>query len=231
MNTLSEIIGKSYMLYAMTGIFLLGVISRFFLNLTYRGLLRDIGNLPAPQSRILKQIKLKYESCDKLDMQICNTEAFVKKNLYEYRVCGTSVRAMEKILGQAMFFGMLTGIGAAIFATLAGLDKNVIIVHIAATVFGAALLFNYDRLSDIAYKRQVVETGLVDFLENHLQMHFLAQERAEAEESVNAFETVEEKAEGKLVDFMEARRSEEKEIEASVEDNLIIEEVLKEFFG
>lgn len=231
MNTLSEIIGKSYMLYAMTGIFLLGVISRFFLNLTYRGLLRDIGNLPAPKSRILKQIKLKYESCDKLDMQICNTEAFVKKNLYEYRVCGTSVRAMEKILGQAMFFGMLTGIGAAIFATLAGLDKNVIIVHIAATVFGAALLFNYDRLSDIAYKRQVVETGLVDFLENHLQMHFLAQERAEAEESVNAFETVEEKAEGKLVDFMEARRSEEKEIEASVEDNLIIEEVLKEFFG
>lgn len=229
MNTLSEIIGKSYMLYAMTGIFLLGVISRFFLNLTYRGLLRDISNLPAPKSRILKQIKLKYESCDKLDMQICNTEAFVKKNLYEHRVCGTSLRTMEKILGQAIFFGMLTGISAAIFATLAGLDKNVIIVHIAATMFGAALLFNYDRLSDIAYKRQVVETGLEDFLENHLQMHLMAQERVK--EAERDYENEEERAEGKLVDFMEARRSEEKEIEASVEDNLIIEEVLKEFFG
>lgn len=229
MNTLSEIIGKSYMLYAMTGIFLLGVISRFFLNLTYRGLLRDISNLPAPKSRILKQIKLKYESCDKLDMQICNTEAFVKKNLYEHRVCGTSLRTMEKILGQAMFFGMLTGISAAIFATFAGLDKNVIIVHIAATMFGAALLFNYDRLSDIAYKRQVVETGLEDFLENHLQMHLMAQERVKEVE--RDYENEEERAEGKLVDFMEARRNEEKEIEASVEDNLIIEEVLKEFFG
>lgn len=231
MNTLSEIIGKSYMLYAMTGIFLLGVISRFFLNLTYRGLLRDVGNLPAPKSRILKQIKLKYESCDKLDMQICNTEAFVKKNLYEHRVCGTSLRTMEKILGQAMFFGTLAGVGTAIFAMLAEFDRSVIIVHIAATVFGAALLFNYDRLSDISYKRQVVETGLVDFLENHLQMHFLAQERAEAEEAENIAETAEEKTEGKLVDFMEVRRSEAKEIEAAVEDNLIIEEVLKEFFG
>jgi len=128
-----------------------------------------------------------------------------------------------------LFFGMLTGIGAAIFATLAGHDKNVIIVHIAATAFGAALLFNYDRLSDIAYKRQVVETGLVDFLENHLQMHFQAQERAEEAES--DYESEEERTEGKLVDFMEARRFEEKEMEASIEDNLIIEEVLKEFFG
>lgn len=243
MNILSEIIGKSYMLYAMAGVFFLGIVSRFFLNLAYRSLLKDIGNLPTPRSRILKQIKLKYESCDKLDMQISNTEAFVRKNLYEHRVCGLSLRAIEKILGQAMFFGVLIGVSTAIFAMLTEMETRVVIVHIATTLLGAALLFNYDKLSDISYKRQVVETGLVDFLENHLQMHLAAPERGEAAEQ-----------EGKVIDFAESSRrmendkvpeednqveigngdvfkSKENGEEEAIDDNRIIEEVLKEFFG
>lgn len=244
MNELVEIISKSYVLYAMAGIFLLGIVSRFFLSLIYRGLQRDIGNMPTPKKKILKQIKLKYESCDKLDMQISNTEAFVKKNLCEYKVCGISLRAIEKILGQAMFFGVLIGVTAVVFAVTVELESRVVIVHIATTVLGAALLFNYDKLSDISYKRQVVETGLVDFLENHLQMHLQAQERGEVAEQ-----------EGKVIEFAgNTRRLEngkvlaeeelseigggavlksedDKDEEATIDDNRIIEEVLKEFFG
>lgn len=245
MNESAEIISEGYVLYAMAGIFLLGIVSRFFLSLIYRSLQRDIGNLPAPKKRILKQIKLKYESCDKLDMQICNTEAFVRKNLCEYGVCGISLRAIEKILGQAMFFGVMAGVTAAVFSVAAELESRVIIVHIAATILGAALLFNYDKLSDISYKRQVVETGLVDFLENHLQMHLQAQERGKAAEQ-----------EGKVINFAESGRKKETEDElledilqkaekegamkpegeaderkTAIEDNRIIEEVLKEFFG
>lgn len=245
MKELVEIISKSYVLYAIAGIFLLGIMSRFFLSLIYRGLQRDIGNMPVPRKKILKQIKLKYESCDKLDMQICNTEAFVRKNLCEYRVCGITLRAIEKILGQAMFFGVMTGVTAAVFAAAVELESRVIIVHIAATILGAALLFNYDKLSDISYKRQVVETGLVDFLENHLQMHLQAKERGKAAEQ-----------EGKVINFAESGRRKETDNEPSedilqktekngvpgpedeadetrtaVEDNRIIEEVLKEFFG
>ncbi len=245
MNELVGIISKSYVLYAMAGIFFLGIVSRFFLSLIYRGLQRDIGNMPTPKKKILKQIKLKYESCDKLDMQISNTEAFVRKNLCEYRVCGISLRAIEKILGQAMFFGVLIGVTAVVFAVMVELESRIIIVHIATTVLGAALLFNYDKLSDISYKRQVVETGLVDFLENHLQMHLQAQERGEAAEQ-----------EGKVIEFAGSSRRMESdkvlledvssetekrsaipledddgEVEAVVDDNRIIEEVLKEFFG
>ena len=116
MNELMGIISKNYVLFAMTGIFFLGILSRIFLSLVYRGLQRDIGNMPTPGKAILKQIKLKYENCNKLDMQISNTEVFVKKNLYEYRVCGMSLRAIEKILGQAMFFGVLIGVTAVVFA-------------------------------------------------------------------------------------------------------------------
>lgn len=244
MNELVEIISKSYVLYAMAGIFFLGIMSRFFLSLIYRGLQRDIGNMPTPKKKILKQIKLKYESCDKLDMQISNTEVFVRKNLCEYRVCGISLRAIEKILGQAMFFGVLIGVTAVVFATVVKLESRVVIVHTATTVLGAALLFNYDKLSDISYKRQVVETGLVDFLENHLQMHLQAQERSEAAEQ-----------EGKVIEFAgNSRRLENgkvlaeeelsvtgdgavlksegnKDEEVTIDDNRIIEEVLKEFFG
>lgn len=245
MKELVEIISKSYVLYAMAGIFFLGIVSRFFLNMIYRSLYKDVGNMPTPRKKILKQIKLKYESCDKLDMQISNTEAFVKKNLHEYRVCGISLRAFEKILGQAMFFGVLIGVTAAVFAMMAELERGVVFVHIAATILGAALLFNYDKLSDIAYKRRVVETGLVDFLENHLQMHLLAQERGEAAQQ-----------EGKVIDFagsskriegdkenlgedtseagmrnMTQSGAESEKNEEAIDDNRIIEEVLREFFG
>lgn len=217
MNILSEIIGKSYMLYVMAGVFFLGIISRFFLNMAYRSLLKDIGNLPTPRSKILKQIKLKYESCDKLDMQISNTEAFVRKNLYEHRACGISLRAIEKILGQAMFFGVLVGVSTVIFAVFAELENRVVIVHIATTLLGAALLFNYDKLSDISYKRQVVETGLVDFLENHLQMHLMAAERGEDLSDTGS------------VTVLQSEENNNKEV--PIDDNRIIEEVLKEFFG
>jgi len=245
MNELVEIISKSYVLYAMAGVFFLGIVSRFFLNMIYRSLYKDVGNMPTPRKKILKLIKLKYESCDKLDMQISNTEAFVKKNLYEYRVCGISLRAFEKILGQALFFGALIGVTATVFAMMVELESGVVFAHAATTILGAALLFNYDKLSDIAYKRRMVETGLVDFLENHLQMHFLAQERGEAAEK-----------EGKIIDFAgSSKRFEsdkedlsevspesgiksaaqsgenDSETENVVDDNRIIEEVLREFFG
>lgn len=244
MNELMGIISKNYVLFAMTGIFFLGILSRIFLSLVYRGLQRDIGNMPTPGKAILKQIKLKYENCNKLDMQISNTEVFVKKNLYEYRVCGMSLRAIEKILGQAMFFGVLIGVTAVVFAAVVEIESRVVIVHIVTTLLGAALLFNYDRLSDISYKRQVVETGLVDFLENHLQMHLQVAERSEVAEQ-----------EGKVIEFAgNTRRLEngkvsaeedlsitgggavlksedDKDEEKTIDDNRIIEEVLKEFFG
>lgn len=255
MDMLLKIISKNYVLYAMTGIFLAGVLSRFFLCTVYRRLQRDIYRLPASKSHIIKLIKLRYESSSMLDMQISNTEAFVKKNLYGYRVCGISLRAAEKFLGQAMFFCALLGASTSILGLLMEMDSIISIVHIMAAALFSLLLYNYDRISDIDYKRQVAETGIIDFLENHLQSAILSQSKDE-----------ELKQECKIIDFtgngkktgqeadyeqdgkggdeesvvmgneesvleMNDVEAEENKKMSDINNNRIIEEVLKEFFG
>jgi len=109
---LVKIICNNYLLYALMGVFVLGVLSRLILVALYNSLRRSTYNMAGSNNKLLKQVKLKYESYDKLEFPVTNAMAFTKRAMYEYRVCGMSLRFLEKFLGQAMFWCVAIGVTA-----------------------------------------------------------------------------------------------------------------------
>lgn len=237
MREIFDIVNRGYILYVMTGIFLFGIVCGLFLNCVYYYIEKDVYGLSLPKGKLVKQIKLKYESCKELGMEIKNTKVFVRKSIYEHRACGMHLHMIENIQGQAVFWGLIVGIVTSVYAFSMKMGQNIVITYISTTGVFAAILYSSIKLSDIKYKKEMVETGILDLLENHVNTHVLCN---------NQNKYIQEKEENKVLEFkaddilnignnsLEEKHDKEKddnEAKNTIENNIIIEEVLREFFG
>lgn len=177
-----EIICSNYLLYTLMGVFVFGVLSRLILVAVYNGLKRSTYNMSSSNNKLLKQIKLKYESYDKLEIPVTNTEAFTKRALYEYRVCGMSLRFFEKLLGQALFWCITIGTVAIGCGYFLKLPSDTIMLYAASTVIFSVLLYNIDKVSDVQYTRENIEVCIIDFLENHIRERLPEEEEVDTQE-------------------------------------------------
>ena len=222
-----EIICNNYLLYTLMGVFVLGVLSRLILVIGYNGLRRSTYNMSNPDNRLLKQIKLKYESYDKLEIPITNTVAFTKRAMYEHRICGMSLRFLEKVLGQALFWCVTIGVLAVGSGYFLDISVDVIVLYGVSSALFSVLLYNIDKVSDIEYVRENIEICIVDFLENHMRGRLPDEEEISAQESCLS-EEQEEYMED--VNIAAAVTESDNDKKAAEEENNIIEEVLSEIF-
>lgn len=214
-----EIICNNYLLYTLMGVFVLGVLSRLILVAAYNSLRRSTYSMTSPANKLLKQIKLKYESYDKLDFPVTNAVAFTKRAMYEYRVCGLSLRFLEKILGQAMFWCVVIGVTAVGCGYFFDIPKDIMVLYGVSAVLFCVILYNIDKVSDIEYSRENIEMCIVDFLENHIRERL--PEEAVEPQVIEEPEDYEEEALGREVVAA---------VEKADDGNKIIEEVLSEIF-
>lgn len=220
-----KIICNNYLLYALMGVFVLGVLSRLILVAAYNSLRRSTYNMAGSNNKLLKQVKLKYESYDKLEFPVTNAMAFTKRAMYEYRVCGMSLRFLEKFLGQAMFWCVAIGVTAVGCGYFFDIPTDTMVLYGVSAVLFSVLLYNIDKVSDIDYARENIEICIVDYLENHIRER-LQEEVVEAQ-AIGELEDVGEEALGKAVRAAVEEVDRGKEV---ADDNKIIEEVLNEIF-
>lgn len=220
-----KIICSNYLLYALMGVFVLGVLSRLVLVAAYNGLRRSTYNMAGSNNRLIKQVKLKYESYDKLEFPVTNAVAFTKKAMYEYRICGMSLRFLEKFLGQAMFWCVVIGVTAVGCGYFFDIPTDTMVLYGVSAVLFSVLLYNIDKVSDIDYARENIEICIVDYLENHVRERL--QEKAVETQAIDEPEDMGEEALGNAVKVAVEEADKEKKV---TDDNRIIEEVLNEIF-
>ncbi len=221
-----KIICNNYLLYALMGVFVLGVLSRLLLVSVYNSLKRSTYNMTGSGNKLIRQIKLKYESRDRLELPAAaNALAFTKRLMYEYRVCGMSLRFLEKLLGQAIFWCVIIGVTAVGCGYFFDIPVDTVVLYGVSSILFSVLLYNIDKISDIEYSRENIEMCIVDFLENHVRERI-----REDSVEIQSFDENEdgEKPLGKAVEAVSENRQSEK-ITAEDKDK-IIEEVLSEIF-
>jgi len=223
---LVEIICKNYLLYTLMVVFVLGVLSRLILVAAYNSLRRSTYNMGNPDNKLLKQIKLKYESYDKLNMPVTNAAAFTKKAMCEYRVCGMSLRFLEKFLGQALFWCIAIGLVAVGCGYFFSISTEILVLYGVSAALFCVLLYNIDKVSDIEYSREVIEVYIVDYLENRMHERLMEEEAVLPQEILpesGVLADIEEEAIKEAVKMSDDRCRED-------DENKIIEDVLNEIF-
>lgn len=144
----------------------IGVFSKLIMRITLGRMVKAAGNMDKSNHKLMRLVRAKFEHASMLSDRVQNVEAFVKKYVYEYRVCGMRLHAFQNF-GKAMIwvsvaFGVI-GLAASYSVYGAGEQMLQYGVWAIASVFILCMLH---MSGDEKYRLQMAENYMVDYLEN-----------------------------------------------------------------
>lgn len=165
---LQEILEGSVLLYVMAALCAFGVLSKLAVWISYRRLMKATQNMSASKNTLTTQLRLKFENCYKLNLNVQNVPAFVDKYLQKYKVCGMRVHTAGRILQVMLLLNGMIGVAGCAGIIWLGLDIPYLVRDAAAAVLSVMVLYLIDYMLDVEDKREIVVTNLQDYLDNVL---------------------------------------------------------------
>ncbi len=232
---LKEILEGRALLYAMIVICGAGVISKLAVWISYRRLTKATENIAASKNALTRQLKLKFENCYKLNLNVQNVPAFVDKYLQSYKVCGIRVHTANRILPSAAFLTAVLGAAAAFFSYWLDMGARQIVFYGAVSALGVLILGFAASFLDIRDNREMAVTNLQDYLENKLTNRLqheyddgAAKNLVEEKEAVNLLKQG--KAQTAAASLkIKKPKAEKKPKDDSINEEEVIREILREF--
>ncbi len=166
---IQEWFDKRIFLYIILGICSLGFLIKFILSMKYRMLIRASKKMGTSKNRLMRVLRLKFETCYKLKIGVNNVDTFVDKYVYRYRFCGLLLYTWETISGELIILSVLSGSVFSILGLLEECGINDILSTLIAGVLGALVLISYDHFINLNTKRKVLKVNIRDYLENFLK--------------------------------------------------------------
>lgn len=152
-----------FVLGAAVGI---GALSKLITRITLGKMVKAAGNMDKSNHKLVRLVRAKFEHASMLSDRVQNVEAFVKKYVYEYRVCGMRLYSFQN-LGKAMIWisviAGVIGIGASYSAY--GVGEQMLQYGVWA-VASVVILCMLHISGDEKYRLQMAENYMVDYLEN-----------------------------------------------------------------
>ena len=134
----------------------------------YQNLITETDNMSSTTNKLLKQCKLKFANCYRLNAGVANISVFVDKFINRLSIGKFTFRMLYHMSGQLMLLSVFfAGLGACI-SIVAGASLGQILPYYIVSLFGLYLYFSVSTLVDIKGKRQVLKVNLMDYLENHM---------------------------------------------------------------
>ena len=159
------------------------------LGVIFYKLINDSDNMATMENNLLKQCKLKFINCYKLNGRMLNTSVYVDKFISRIRIMGISLIRFSHLAGQLMMLSVLVT-GISICVSLAGGDTLFqIIPYYLVSILGLYLYFSVSGIVDIPGKKLLLKTNLVDYLENHLLPRLEMENESEKNEPGKTGET------------------------------------------
>ncbi|WP_099467350.1 hypothetical protein [Konateibacter massiliensis] len=211
-------------------------------TLIYIRLMEESENVPASKNKLIKQMKLKFENCHKLNLGVNNVHIFVNKYMYKHKVGKISMYHYNRIPIVAAWLCGTAGIASGCICYLANYSVKMGALYEIYGIGSILILKLVDVILDTDYKRNVVYTNLVDFFENSLQNHLthevvnvgaITEEEREMLEEIPAISEVKRENKEVLLHYHKKDKNKKPDTETSLDSNAqaIIEDVLTQFLS
>jgi len=157
---------------AMMGISIFLLVCSLFtmimIGVLYQNLISETDNMSSTANKLLKQCKLKFANCYRMNSGVANISVFVDKFLNRLSIGRFTFRSLYHMSGQLMLLSVFfAGLGAC-FGIVAGESVGEILPYYIVSLFGLYLYFSISSAVDIKGKISILKTNLVDYLENHM---------------------------------------------------------------
>lgn len=158
---------KQYGAVYVTALFcVMEILSRGMLSHTYRRLIRAAEDMGRSDHRLMKSLRMKFDTFYRLKIGVADVNIFVERYLQHYRVLGLRLRTWESVGNLCMLLSMITGLGGAVCAMAMELDRTAVFSSLFAGIFGNGLILAFDCLYEIQNKRELLRIDMMDFLAN-----------------------------------------------------------------
>lgn len=215
---MSEFFNQKLLTGIVISLLLLSILCQIMIGVVYQNMIKETDNMAATENRLLKQCKLKFTNCYQLNAGVTNIPIFVEKFINRLRIGGISLTAVSHLSGQLMLL--------SVFVAGVGVCKGIIedntigslLPYYIVSFFGLYIYFSVSSLVDANGKRKILQTNIIDYLENNMLGHLrYVPEREAAHNPAQPEQTVPKSKETAKKAFFSKNEEEE------------LEELLKEF--
>lgn len=231
---LQEILNSRNLLYVMAVVCAVGIISKLGVWISYRRLMKATDNMSASKNALTRQLKLKFENCYKLNLNVQNVPVFVDKYLQKYKVFGIRVHTANRLLQIALLLSAGMGVVACTGVIWFEMSMKMLVLYGAVAILSVLALYLTEYMLDIEDKKEIAVTNLQDYLENVLtnRLHHEYEEEP-GKELVKETEAVELLKQGKAQTAaakLKVKKSKSKKPKKdSIDEEEVIREILREF--
>lgn len=156
---------------AVVGMFtflVLSILVRLILAYIYQDMIREAENMSTTNHKMLKQCKLKFSNCCKLNRGVLNTPVFVEKFLNRLALGKLPLDTVYHLSGQFMLLSVVfSGIGVCRQIANGSMVGEILPFYLFCLI-GIYLYFMISSMVDVPGKKNYLKVNLVDYLENHL---------------------------------------------------------------
>ncbi|NLJ96640.1 MAG: hypothetical protein GX321_05760 [Clostridiales bacterium] len=163
---IKSLYNDNYIIYGFVVLCGLGFLVRLMINMVYIYLVNESDKLGNTNNRLLKHMKMKFETCYKLNIGVNNVDTFVDKSLTKYKFCGILLSTWENFSGQVLYLSFLIVPISAIFGVIFEIDQKQILYTGAVGIVTGSLLIFVDKTINLSVKKQMIRLNLLDYLEN-----------------------------------------------------------------
>jgi len=152
-----------YILAAMCG---MGIISKLVTSSLYKRLIKETGNMALTRNKNLRSLKQKTENMLMLSHGIKNTNAYIEKQIYNFRFMKLPLDGWDNLSVQAMILCFLLGGIAAFGAYWYRIDSYYIVLYGTMGILSGLSLVLVDNSVNISVKHQHLVESLIDYVDN-----------------------------------------------------------------
>lgn len=163
---LQFIMDHNVLLYVLAAACVVGAASQIILRQIYDRLIRDTENTGQPSGRFLQQLRQRFQYCTHLNEKVGDVQALIRRSLLDYRFWGMSLHQWKRMGMQCLVISLLcAAIGCANYMQ-SGRELLTGSTYFWMGLLAVALTAAAYGISDTAYRREALEIGLTDYLQN-----------------------------------------------------------------
>lgn len=232
---MNELIQKQIVIMGVAGVCMLYFLVKMMLRHTYRKLIRAARDMGHSRHRLMKTLRMKFNTCYQLRIGVPNVSLFVKKYLGHYRVLGIYLKTWENFTSFCVVFVMVGSMGSAIWAMMYDLPSSTVFSQLLTGVLGTGTLLLFDYLWNTANQWELLHIDITDYLENVCKPRLENEifHPVDVEKYRKEYFDEEQDALNKVVNLVPKEKDSVtmKEIEFTPEEEDVIREVIQEYLG
>lgn len=238
---MEELLKGNIIKYVIIFATVFSIVIKVIQTFIYIKLMEESENIPASKNKLIKQMKLKFENCYKLNLGVNNVNIFVDKYMYKHKIGGISMYQFKRIPVVLGWISAILGIASGLICYLEDYSMRMGAFYEIYGIGSVVILKLVDTILDIEHKKTVVYTNIIDFFENSLKNHlthdmkqigaFTEEEREILEEIPTISETRKEKKEVIYYHKKDKNKNGNPLEEEKANAEAIIEDVLSQFLS